>query len=177
MRLFGYYLAGLIAILLQTAVLNHVLYPVLLPDLLLLLVVFIVRNESTLPGIFIVFLLGLLADVFCSIYPGLHALSYSLIFLPLRYTVQRLNAESSVFLLMLVVAGSLMQGVLTSFWLGFFADAGSSWILILKNLIIRCSTNLLGAWILIRIALWLHNSPRFHIHIPGLQNLDDDYGG
>ena len=54
----------------------------------------------------------------------------------------RLNTESSVLLLLLVSVGTLLQGGLIVFALGFFADAGALWTIIFKGLLPQILLNL-----------------------------------
>jgi rod shape-determining protein MreD len=146
------------------------------PDLLLILVVYLGLHEGYVRGGALSYVLGCLQDVFAAGYPGLHGLALLGVFLAVRGVVARLNAESSVLLLLLVAIGTLLQSALLLFALGFFADAGALWVIILKGLLPQILLNLLAAFLLIRITTWLLRRFAPRLKVPGLWRLGRHHG-
>jgi rod shape-determining protein MreD len=175
-RLIAYFSLGFVLLVLQTT-----LVPVLLPlhfkpDLLLILVVYLGLHEGYVRGGTLAYVLGCLQDVFAAGYPGLFGLAFLGVFLAVRGMAIRLNTESSVLLLLLVAIGTLLQSALLLFALGFFADAGALWVIILKGLLPQVLLNLLAAFLLIRITTWLQRRFAPRLRVPGLRRLDRRYG-
>jgi rod shape-determining protein MreD len=175
-RLFAYLSLGFFFLLLQTTLLPALLPLHFKPDLLLILVVYLGLHEGYVRGGALSYVLGCLQDVFAAGYPGLHGLALLGVFLALRGVVARLNAESSVLLLLLVAIGTLLQSALLLFALGFFADAGALWVIILKGLLPQILLNLLAAFLLIRITTWLLRRFAPHLKVPGLWRLGRHHG-
>jgi len=171
-----YFALGFVFVVLQTTLLPAMLPLHYKPDLLLILVVYLGLNEGYLRGGTLAYLLGSLQDVFAAGYPGLYGLALLGTFLAVRSAAVRLNTESSVLLLLLVSIGTLLQAALILFALGFFADAGSLWLIILKGLLPQVLLNLLAAFLLIRSATWLQRRFAPRLKLPGLQRLDRRYG-
>lgn len=175
-RLIAYFPLGFVFLLLQTTLLPALLPLHFKPDLLLILVVYLGLNEGPVRGGALAYGLGCLQDVFAAGYPGLYGLAFLGVFLAVRGMVARLNTESSVLLLLLVAIGTLLQSALLLFALGFFADAGALWVIILRGLLPQILLNLLAAFLLIRLATWLQRRFAPHLKVPGLRRLDRHYG-
>lgn len=175
-RLVVYFSLGFVFLLMQTTVLPALLPLHFKPDLLLILVVYLGLNEGYVRGGSLAYVFGCLQDVFAAGYPGLYGLALLGVFLAVRGMVARLNTESSVLLLLLVGVGTLLQSALLLFALGFFADAGALWLIILKGLLPQIMLNLLAAFLLIRITLGLQRRFAPRLKLPGLRRLDRRYG-
>lgn len=175
-RLVVYFSLGFVFLLLQTTVLPALLPLHFKPDLLLILVVYLGLNEGYVRGGSLAYVLGCLQDVFAAGYPGLYGLALLGVFLAVRGMAARLNTESSVLLLLLVGVGTLLQSALLLFALGFFADAGALWLIILKGLLPQILLNLLAAFLLIRMTLRLQRRFAPRLKLPGLRRLDRRYG-
>jgi rod shape-determining protein MreD len=175
-RTFVYFLLGFIFLVLQTTLLPAMLPIHFKPDLLLILVVYLGLNEGYVRGGALSYLLGCLQDVFAAGYPGLYGLALLCTFLAVRGAAARLNTESSVLLLLLVSAGTLLQAALLLFALGFFAEAGALWMIILKGILPQLLLNLLATCLLLKATAWLQRrfAPRFRV--PGLRRVDRHYG-
>lgn len=175
-RVLIYLLLGGIAIVLQSALLAHFLPHGFKPDLILILVIYLGLHERTWRGAALVYGLGWAYDVFAGNFPGLHGFVLLGIFLSVRAIVSRVNAESSLLLMGLVLLGSLLQAALTLFALEFFVEGGDFWPVILWPLPLQICLNVLAAFILLRLALWaqLRFVPRRRV--PGLHKLDSRHG-
>lgn len=175
-RLVVYFPLGYILLVLQTTLLPALLPLHFKPDLLLILVVYLGLGEGYVRGGVLSYLLGCLQDVFAAGYLGLYGLVFLGAFLAVRGVVARLNTESSILLLLLVTIATLLQSALLLFALGFFAEAGALWVIILKGLLPQILLNLLAAFVLIRTAAWLQRRFAPRLRVPGLQRLDRRYG-
>jgi rod shape-determining protein MreD len=175
-RTFVYFLLGFVFLVLQTTLLPAMLPLHFKPDLLLILVVYLGLHEGYVRGGALSYLLGCLQDVFAAGYPGLHGLALLCTFLAVRGASARLNTESSTLLLLLVSAGTLLQATLLLFALGFFAEAGALWVIILKGILPQLLLNLLAAALLLKAAAWLQRRFARRFRVPGLRRGDHRYG-
>lgn len=175
-RVLAYFLLGLVFLLLQASVLPRVLPFATKPDLLLVLVIYLGLHEGYLRGAGLCYLLGCLLDVFAGSSMGLYGTASLVTFLVVRGAAGRLNTESSLLLLVMVLCGTLFQVVVLVFPLGYFADAGSLWYVILRHLVPQVLLNLAAAFLLLRGALWLQRRLFPRVVLPGLQHLDSRYG-
>jgi len=175
-RTFVYFILGFVFLVMQTTLLAAMLPLHFKPDLLLILVVYLGLNEGYVRGGALSYILGCLQDVFAAGYPGLHGLALLCTFLAVRGAAARLNTESSTLLLLLVSAGTLLQAALLLFALGFFAEAGALWVIILIGILPQVLLNLLAASLLLKAAAWLQRrfAPRFKL--PGLPRAGRHYG-
>jgi rod shape-determining protein MreD len=171
-----YFLLGFVFLVAQTTLLPALLPLHFKPELLLILVVYLGLNEGYVRGGALSYLLGCLQDVFAAGYPGLYGLAFLGTFLAVRGAVIRLNTESSVLLLLLVAAGTLLQNALLLFALGFFDDAGALWKIILKGLLPQVLLNVAAAFLLIKTTSWLQRRFAPRSKLPGLGRLDSRYG-
>jgi rod shape-determining protein MreD len=159
MRLLAYLGLAWLALLLQTVLLPPFFAGGLKPDLLLLLTIWISLRESPWRGGALVYGLGWLYDVYAGVYPGLHGFVLLTVFLTVCGMATRLNTNSLPLLWCLVGGGTLLQGVLTVFALGFFADAGSFWLVMLRYLPMQLLLNLLAGYLLRAAYLRFHSAP------------------
>ena len=166
-----YFLIGYLFILLQTSLLPALLPFRLEPDLLLILVVYVGLLENYIRGSLLAFVLGCLFDVFAGHYLGLHGFVLLVIFLLVRGTVDRFNTENSLLLLLMVFAGTFIEGGLLVFSLKFFAHAGPVGSLILWRLLPQAILNFAATWLLLSGVLWIQKRFFPRESIPGLQKL------
>ena len=172
--LFYFALAGV------AAVLQTVLMPLLLqgdykPDLVLLLVVYLVLHEGPWRGGLIVYLMGWFFDGVGGAFPGLNGLVILGIFLAVRGIVTRVNTESSILLLLLVMAGTILQALLFAFALDFFRQDISVSSQIAWQLPIQLLLNFVAAVVFLKLAVWLQRSFLPRRDLPGLRKLDRRY--
>ncbi len=175
-RVLIYFVAGIVFVVLQTALLPRLMPLHFKPDLLLILVVYLGLNEGYVRGGALSYLLGCLQDVFAAGYPGLYGLAQMVTFLAVRGAVGRLNTESSMLLLLLVAAGTVLQALLLLFSLGFFADAGALWRIVIRGLALQVALNTAVAFVLIKLVTRLQRRFAPRHHVPGLRRLDRRYG-
>lgn len=154
-----YLSVGLSFMLLQTTILPRILPESMLPNLLLILILYLALSESFPKAIFLSLLFGLLQDSFSSTSLGLHGVVNLAIFLQVRLMATRLSAESPSLLLLLVAGGTLVQAFLIGFCLTLFAEAGSVLQVLLPSLPGQLMANLLAAAGLLGILLFLQ--PQF----------------
>ncbi|MCK4536789.1 MAG: rod shape-determining protein MreD [Desulfuromonadales bacterium] len=167
-------LAGM-AVVVQSALLSQLLPGGFKPDLLLILVIYFGLHERTWRGACLVYSLGWAFDVFAGSFPGLHGFVLLAIFLAVRAVVSRVNAESSLLLMGLVLLGSLLQGCLTIFALEFFVAEGNFWPMILGPLPFQVILNMLAAFLLLKLALWFQLTFLPRRYVPGLRKLDSHH--
>ncbi|MDT8441745.1 MAG: rod shape-determining protein MreD [Desulfuromonadales bacterium] len=163
------------AIVLQAGFLPSLLPGYAKPDLLLILVVYLGLHERPWRGGALVYGIGWGYDCFAGHFPGLHGFVLLALFLAVRAIVTRVNTESSVLLLALVLTGTVLQGVLVAFALDFFHRTQQVWSLILLQLPWQVILNLLSAYILLHVTLWLQRTFLPRSTLPGLRKLDSRY--
>jgi len=174
-RVVAYFLLGLGFLALQSALLPRFLPFETKPDLLLILVIYLGLHEDYLRGAGLSYVLGCLFDVFAGSSPGLYGTAFLATFLAVRGTASQLNTESSILLLFMVFCGSLFQAGILVFPLGFFADAGSLWSIILRHLPSQVLINLVVAYLLLKVVNRLQKRFFPRSRIPGLRRLDSRY--
>lgn len=162
------------------AVLQTVLMPLLLqgdykPDLVLLLVVYLGLHEGPWRGGLIVYLMGWFFDGVGGAFPGLNGFVLLAIFLAVRGIVTRVNTESSILLLLLVMAGTILQAFLLAFALDFFRQDISVSSLIALQLPVQLLLNFVAAVVFLKLAVWLQRSFLPRRDLPGLRKLDRRY--
>ena len=170
-RYYIYFLIGFCFVLLQTTLLPWFLPFGLKPDLLLILIVYLGLHEAYVSGGVAVYILGCLEDVFVGTDLGLYGLTLLVLFLIGRSLAGRFNAESSLLLLIMVLGGTVLQGLVLILALGLIAGAGFHWQLILGQLPLQVPLNLLAALILLIILPWLHRRLMPRLQIPGIEQL------
>ncbi|MDF1614010.1 rod shape-determining protein MreD [Desulfurivibrio dismutans] len=130
---------GILLLVLQTTTFH--LLPSWLgrPDLLFLLLCFIIIYFETGPGLILTLLLGMLVDVFSGVHLGLHSLAYLLLFLVLRTMVRNLAIQGSLHQIPLVIAGFLATTSFVHLLATLLAPENPvlwNWPLLLQNIII-----------------------------------------
>lgn len=168
-------LAGM-ALVLQTVGLPLLLPNAFKPDLLLLLVIYLGLHEKIWSGGILVYALGRGYDVFAGSFPGLHGFVLLGIFLAVRAIVSRVNAESSLLLLVLVFFGTVLHAGLSVFALEFFIADQRFWPQILQALPFQILSNLLAALLLMKLALWVQLKLLPRHRVPGLGKIGRRYG-
>jgi rod shape-determining protein MreD len=149
LRILLIFTLGLLFMLLQSAVFPRLLPGNLKPDLLLVLVIYLGLKESHVRGGLISYLLGCLKDVFAGIYPGLFGFTFLLIFYAVRTVGGRFNSDNPFFLIFLTLVGTLVEGVVILFSIGFFADHAPPLLLVGQQLLPQLLLNLLAAIVLL----------------------------
>lgn len=174
-RFLCYLLLAVLAAAVQTALLPHLLPGSTKPDLLLVLVVYLGLHERPWQGGALVYGIGWIYDCFAGHFPGLHGFVLLALFLAVRAIVTRVNTESSVLLLALVLTGTVVQVLLVAFALDFFQGARQVWSLVLLQLPWQAVLNVLAAFVLLRLTLWLQRTFLPRRTLPGLRKLDSRY--
>jgi rod shape-determining protein MreD len=174
-RIIAYLLLAGCAVILQTVLLPPLLPDPYKPDLLLLLVVYLGLYEEPWRGGALVYLIGWMYDGAAGVFPGLHGYILLGIFFAVRATVTRVNTESSVLLLCLVTAGTVLQSVLLAFALEFFLPAVDYWPSLVLQLPAQLLINMLAALLLLRLVLRLQRTFNPRKELPGLRKLDSRY--
>jgi rod shape-determining protein MreD len=164
-----------IAVILQTVLLPLILQGYYKPDLVLILVIYLGLHERPWHGGLLVYLLGWCYDGVAGPFPGLNGFVLLAIFLAVRGIVTRVNTESSPLLLMLVLAGTIMQSALVAFALDFFSQTARIWSQIAWHLPIQLLLNFVAALILLRLTIWLQRTFLPRKDLPGLRKLDSRY--
>ncbi len=164
-----------IAVVLQTVLLPLVLYGYYKPDLLLILVIYLGLQEESLRGGLMAYLLGWCYDGVAGTYPGLNGFVLLGIFLAVRGIVTRVNTESSALLLLLVLAGTVLQTLILAFALDFFSQASRIWPQMLWQLPVQLLMNFISAFVLLRLTVWLQRTFLPRRKLPGLRKLDSRY--
>lgn len=175
-RILLLFTVALFFLLSQTTLLPMLLPHYFKPELLLLLVVYLCLTEEMMRGAGLAWGIGLLLDSCGGTHLGLHATIYLSIFIIGRSSVQSLNTESPLLLLMMVFCASLLQsGLLILF--GIFADLQRLFPLLLQRATFQGSINVLTAFFLITLiaALQRRFSPR--LVIPSFAHLRTDING
>ncbi len=170
-RIVVYFLLGYFFTLLQTTVFPYIMPIGLRPDLLLVLCVYLGLHESYLRGGIISFLLGILLDVFSGNYPGLYGLALLMTFFIVRGAASRFNIESPLLLLFLVGGGTLVESGIIMFSLGYFAEAGALWTIVLPGLLGQTLLNLGFALVFLLTVSGLQRRHARALGIPGLNRL------
>jgi rod shape-determining protein MreD len=167
-------LAG-IAVILQTVLMPLVVTGDYKPNLLLILVVYLGLHEGPWRGGSLVYLMGWLYDGVAGAFPGLHGFVLLGIFLAVRGIVTRVNTESSPLLLLLVLAGTVLDAVLTAFALDFFGQTTRVWPQVAWHLPMQLLLNFIAALVLLRLTVWLQRTFMPRKNLPGLRKLDSRY--
>lgn len=164
-----------VGIILQTVLLPLVITGGYKPDLLLVLVVYLGLHEGPWRGGSLAYLFGWLYDGVAGVFPGLHGFVLLGIFLAVRGIVTRVNTESSPLLLLLVVAGTILDSIFTAFALDFFSHTVRIWPLVIWHLPIQMLLNFAAALVLLRLTVWLQRTFIPRKNLPGLRKLDSRY--
>jgi len=164
-----------IAVILQTVLLPLVMQGYYKPDLLLILVIYLGLHEEPRRGGLLAYFLGWCYDGVAGSYPGLNGFVLLGVFLAVRGIVTRVNTESSPLLLVLVLAGTILQSALAAFALDFFSQAARIWPQIAWQLPVQLLLNFIAAFVLLRLSVWLQRTFMPRKTLPGLRKLDSRY--
>ncbi len=105
-----YVMTGTLALLLQTTVLHGLTGGRIIPDLVLILCVYLGLHEHTIGGVTGAFLLGYLFDSFSGSLVGLHAFAMTTVYLVVYLVSRRLWMDNTVSGVAMVFLGSLLKG-------------------------------------------------------------------
>lgn len=167
-------LAG-IAVVLQTVILPLLLGGYYKPDLVLILVVYLGLHEGPWRGGLLVYLMGWCFDGMSGAFPGLNGFVLLGIFLAVRGIVTRVNTESSALILLLVMAGTLLQSAMVAFAIDFFKQDVRIWPQIAWQLPVQLLLNFIAAFVLLKLSVWLQQTFLPRKKLPGLRKLDSRY--
>jgi rod shape-determining protein MreD len=167
-------MAGL-AVVAQTVLMPLLFQGYYKPDLILILVIYLGLHEGPWRGGLPVYLLGWFYDGVAGVFPGLNGFILLGIFLAVRGIVTRVNTESSALLLMLILAGTVMQSIMVAFALDFFSQTAGFWPQIAWHLPVQLLLNFVAAFILLRLTVWLQRAFLPRKNLPGLRKLDSRY--
>jgi rod shape-determining protein MreD len=106
-----YVLTGVIALLLQTTILHGLTGGRIIPDLVLILCVYLGLREHNIGGATGAFLLGYLLDSFSGSVVGLHAFAMTTVYLVVYLVSRRLWMDNAWSGVAMVFLGSLLKGV------------------------------------------------------------------
>lgn len=171
-RVLIYFALATLFLVLQVTVFPSLLSGHYKPELLLILVVYLSLHESFAIGSGLAYGLGLMQDVFAGGDLGLYGLAFLATFLAGRSLAARVNTESTLLLLLMVAAGSLLQGLVLVFALGILADYGTAWLVVLRQLPLQIVINLIAATAVLSLTLRLQRRFAPRVNLPGLQHLD-----
>lgn len=173
MRITLYFFIGLLCMLFQTMLFPRIFPIYLKPDLLLILVVYLGVNEDYGIGGLLAYIFGLLLDVFAGSFMGMYGMTFLVMFFSVRGAVSFFNPENPLLLLFMVICGTLLEAAMLIL-LGFLAQVGDLWLIVIRWIIPQLIVNVLAAYLLLFIATRMQR--RFHrLEIPGLSRLDEDY--
>lgn len=106
-----YVLTGTAALLLQTTVLHGLTGGRIIPDLVLILCVYLGLHEHNIGGATGAFLLGYLLDSFSGSLVGLHAFAMTTVYLVVYLVSRRLWMDNALSGVAMVFLGSLLKGL------------------------------------------------------------------
>lgn len=173
MRIVLYFVIGLVFMLIQTVLFPRIFPIYLKPDLLLILVVYLGVNERYLSGGILAYIFGALLDVFAGSFMGMYGMSFLVLFFSVRGAVSYFNSENPLLLLFMVFCGTLIEAAMLIL-LGFLAQVGDLWLVVMRWILPQLIINVLVAYLLLHLITWLQRRfPR--LSFPGLSRLDEDY--
>ncbi len=106
-----YILTGVLVLLLQTTLLHGLSGGRIIPDLVLILCVYLGLHEHNIGGATGAFLLGYLLDSFSGSLVGLHAFAMTTVYLVVYLVSRRLWMDNTLSGVAMVFLGSLLKGV------------------------------------------------------------------
>jgi rod shape-determining protein MreD len=106
-----YVLTGTLALLLQTTVLHGLTGGRIIPDLVLILCVYLGLHEHNIGGVTGAFLLGYLLDSFSGSLVGLHAFAMTTVYLVVYLISRRLWMDNALSGVAMVFLGSVLKGL------------------------------------------------------------------
>jgi rod shape-determining protein MreD len=115
------------------------------PNLLVIVIAYLgLRSRLPITG-FAVFLIGLLQDCFSGIYLGLHAFSYSCMYLVLQHVAGQLYTDRRSLMILVVFCGTIASGLLNLLLLMLFSAADGIYSTLLPALLPQGLVNALIA--------------------------------
>lgn len=120
-------IAAVFGVLLQTTVLQVLPLGFLIPDLIVILCVYLALHEHSLAGSLGAFLLGYFADNFSGNVLGLHAFAMSLVFLVVYLVARQLWMDNVVANVAMVFVAALIKAFAIAFLLAFYVAADYPW--------------------------------------------------
>ncbi|HUE38209.1 MAG TPA: rod shape-determining protein MreD [Candidatus Binatia bacterium] len=120
-------IAAVVGVLLQTTVVHLLPLGPIMPDLVVILCVYLALHEHTVAGALGAFLLGYFVDNFSGNVLGLHAFSMSLIFLLVYLLARQLWMDNVVANVAVVFAASLLKALSIALLLVFYVSADYPW--------------------------------------------------
>ena len=115
-----YVFAGALALLLQTTILHGLTGGRVIPDLVLILCVYLGLHEHNIGGATGAFLLGYLLDSFSGSVVGLHAFAMTIVYLVVYLVARRLWMDNTLSGVAMVFLGSLLKGTAIVIALAFY---------------------------------------------------------
>jgi rod shape-determining protein MreD len=106
-----YFVTGTVALLLQTTLLHGLSNGRIIPDLVLILCVYLGLHEHNIGGATGAFLLGYLLDSFSGSLVGLHAFAMTTVYLMVYLVARRLWMDNALSGVAMVFLGSLLKSV------------------------------------------------------------------
>jgi len=120
-------IAAVFGILLQTTLFHLLPLGPMIPDLVVILCVYLALHEHTVAGALGAFLLGYFSDNFSGNVLGLHAFSMSLVFVLVYLMARRLWMDNVVANVAVVFAASLVKAMAIALLLAFYLSADYPW--------------------------------------------------
>jgi len=120
-------LAAIVGVLLQTTVMHLLPLGPIIPDLVVILCVYLALHEHSFAGAFGAFLLGYFVDNFSGNVLGLHAFSMSLIFLLVYLLARQLWMDNVVANVAVVFGAALLKALSVAFLLAFYLSTDYPW--------------------------------------------------
>jgi len=120
-------IAAVVGVLLQTTVVHLLPLGPIMPDLVVILCVYLALHEHTVAGALGAFLLGYFVDNFSGNVLGLHAFSMSLIFVLVYLLARQLWMDNVVANVAVVFAASLVKALSVALLLAFYLSADYPW--------------------------------------------------
>jgi rod shape-determining protein MreD len=120
-------IAAVFGVLLETTLLHLLPTGSMMPDVLVILCVYLALREQSVVGALGAFLLGYFADNFSGDVIGLHAFAMSLIFLLVYTLAQQLWMDNVVANVAVVFAASLLKALSVALLLAFFLSTEYPW--------------------------------------------------
>jgi rod shape-determining protein MreD len=120
-------IAAVLGVLLETTIFHLLPVGPILPDLVVILCVYLALHEQSVAGALGAFLLGYFADNFSGDVIGLHAFAMSLIFLLVYLLARQLWMDNIVANVTVVFAASLLKALSVALLLAFVLSADYPW--------------------------------------------------
>ncbi|MBI2962424.1 MAG: rod shape-determining protein MreD [Deltaproteobacteria bacterium] len=120
-------IAAVVGVLLETTVFHWLPLGSIMPDLVVILCVYLALREHSVAGALGAFLLGYFTDSFSGNVPGLHAFAMSLVFLLVYLLARQLWMDNVVANVAVVFVASLLKALAVAVLLALYLSAASPW--------------------------------------------------